>query len=92
MNYKEAESDVSNSISGIFERITMRLPSENELSSLKELYDSSLIDFQENKKKAIELLSIGEYEIEEQEKSAHLAALTTIVLTVFNLDESISLS
>ncbi|GLR15854.1 PSD1 and planctomycete cytochrome C domain-containing protein [Portibacter lacus] len=93
ISYKalSANDNIESSVKYIFRSITSRLPSEEELLTLLNFYKESEQDFESDKERMMEFLAVGEYEIEYENKS-ELAALSTVALAIFNLDESISLS
>jgi hypothetical protein len=73
-----------------FRKLTGRQPNEDEIKMLIEVYDTSLNSFKENPEKAIELLSVGDYMIDERLDQNLLAAHTVTFSTIFNLDETIT--
>ena len=73
-----------------FRKLTGRMPTQEEIQMLTEVYDTSLHSFKENPQKAIELLNVGDYRIDERLDQNLLAAHTVTFSAIFNLDETIS--
>lgn len=82
-----SSSDVRQNLTSIFTTLISRAPRTNELEVLVQLYNQEIADFKNNPKRAKELLSVGEYPVNQQLDKAQLAALTVVASTVMNFDE-----
>ncbi|WP_235297088.1 PSD1 and planctomycete cytochrome C domain-containing protein [Portibacter marinus] len=91
LNLYHETKEVETQITSAFYKITSRKPSSDELSQLKDLYFENQEDFKTGNKTQ-ELLSVGQFDIADDQATPELASLTSVILTIFNLDESISLS
>lgn len=87
----ERTQDIQEAISSIFLRVLNRDAEAEEVESLYSLYVEALKDFEGDEEGLGKFLSVGEMVVDTEDKGK-LAALTTVVLAIFNLDESISLS
>jgi hypothetical protein len=87
----EKTDNIEDAISFAFERILNRTPEVEELKSLFNLFEQSVLEYENDKEGTNKFLSVGEMVVETEDKP-RLAALSTVVLAIFNLDESISLS
>jgi len=70
-----------------FQALTSRKPRKEELSILTELYENQWAYFKENKEKAIDLLTVGEYQRDKQLDPVVTAAYTIVASTIMNFDE-----
>jgi hypothetical protein len=70
-----------------FQALTSRKPRKEELSILTELYENQWAYFKENKEKAIDLLTVGEYQRDKQLDPVITAAYTIVASTIMNFDE-----
>jgi hypothetical protein len=70
-----------------FQAITSRKPRQAELDILKDLLTKELAFFKENKEKATELLTVGEYKRDEKLDVVEVAAYTIVVSMMMNFDE-----
>jgi hypothetical protein len=64
-----------------------RKPSPKEIKILSNLYTDELTNFTENKEKAIDFLSVGDYKVPPRFPVNELAAMTIVANTLFNMDE-----
>jgi len=70
-------------------RLTVgRNPQENETRILKDLYSTSLNEFQADEKSKKDLLSIGQSTIDESVDKTELAAWTNVTRAILNLSET----
>jgi hypothetical protein len=69
---------------------TARVPSDRELTVLESILDSQLIDYQNDRKSAEELLAVGESRRDESIDVAELAAWATVCSAILNLDETVT--
>jgi hypothetical protein len=77
----------SNRLTYCFQALTSRKPRKEELSILTELYENQWAYFKENKEKAIDLLTVGEYQRDKQLDPVVTAAYTIVASTIMNFDE-----
>ena len=73
-----------------FRKLTGRRPNENELELLTEDYHNNFEYFREHPNRMQELLSNGDYTIDENLDLNILAAHTLTISAILNLDETIS--
>jgi hypothetical protein len=95
MAYKllsEANSATEQKIATAFRKITCRTAKENEISLLKEFYDTELAKYKTNKAGAKNVLMVGHYPVNEKLDPVQSAALMLTIQTIYNLDETISKS
>jgi len=87
----ESSDEVSNRIeqqlSHAFRLATGRIPKTSEVKILQNMYSETLANFKNSPKKVNDLLSVGEYEIGKEYKTAETAALSIISSTLLNHDE-----
>jgi hypothetical protein len=83
----DAGGDATAAITQAFRRITSRLPSDDEVATLLELYDSQTAAFDANPTAAETLQSLGD----SPPSDPTLAPMTQVVRVLFNLHESITL-
>ena len=76
----------------VFRLATARYPKEKELQRLLNIYQKEYKHFQNNPKKAENLLAIGTYRMEQSQEvsSAEWAAYTIVAHTILNLNESMT--
>ena len=82
--------DAHQQISTAFRSILCRNARENELAILTSYYEDELKEFQAEPGKAKELISIGEYKLQEGEDVVKVAALMQVIHTMYNMEEAIS--
>jgi len=82
--------DTSGRLATAFRRITMRQPSEKELTMLLKMYERQIELYQADEQAAKELLAVGESTRDSQLDSAEHAALATVCLAILNLDEALT--
>lgn len=87
---KEGGGNDDQRIRYAFRLATDRDPSSRELEILDNLYKKESVHYSDNKKEAEELLSIGESKCDSSKDPAKLAALTIVMSTILNLDETIT--
>jgi len=71
----------------MFMLATSRKATDEELSSLQEMYQEELGIYEDNISTADALLQFGKFQHEE--KKEELAALSLVANTIFNIDETI---
>ncbi|RYD89073.1 MAG: DUF1553 domain-containing protein, partial [Sphingobacteriales bacterium] len=76
-------------ISYVFKAVTSRPVRPAEVVLMKQLYTAELADFRKNPKRAMELISVGEYPVDKALPTAELAAWTVVTSTIMNVDEAI---
>jgi len=74
-------NDIDQSISNSYERATFKKISPSQLNALKELYQKSFLEFNENESASKLLLPF------EKKSSPELSALTVVANAIMNLDE-----
>ncbi|GAB3952516.1 hypothetical protein GCM10028805_34700 [Spirosoma harenae] len=84
--WKQGETETINQL---FKSVVSRPARSEELSLMKQLYAEELLDFRKNPKRAIELLSVGEYPADKKLDDKELAAWTVVTSTIMNFDEAI---
>lgn len=73
-----------------FRLLTGRRAEERELELLSQLYEEQLAEFQQHTDAAAKLLAIGDHLSDETLDPAQLAALTVVVETIMNFDETVT--
>ena len=84
----EAGDTIEEQIKHGFRLALSRYPKEEETKILKELYDSQKERFEQNPRKASELLSVGHKIIDQALDRNKTAALTIVANTILNHDET----
>ncbi len=79
--------DLLGQINFSFRSFTGRHPTTAEYNLLKDLYASEIIHFKGSPESAKNLLSIGEYPVDDEVDPIESAALTVVNNTIINLDE-----
>jgi len=77
-------------IGNVFRKVLCRTPADQELSSLQSLFKDIRQDYVQHPERADSLLSIGESPRNGQMDSNDLAAMTVVVSTILNLNETIT--
>jgi len=83
-------SSLQDQITHVFQLATSRNPTEQEIQTLKELHSDMEKQISSGEIVIKEYLSIGEYEVPEEEQTEELTALCLLVHAIFNLDEVIN--
>jgi hypothetical protein len=84
------DEDAHQQISTAFRSILCRSAKENELSILTKYYDDELQVFSADPGKAKQLISVGEYKLQEDEDAVKVAALMQVIHTMYNMEEAIT--
>ena len=84
----EPGKDIGGKIAHAFRLVTSRLPDDEELDVLVNLYQREEKKYANNPDDAKALLSVGEYKSNKEIPSSRLAALTMVANTMLNLDET----
>jgi hypothetical protein len=79
-------------ITELFRRIVCRAPTDKEVRLLVGYYDSELLKLSRDKSKAERVLNVGEYVHETGVKKDQAAALTRVISTMYNMEETITKS
>lgn len=87
-DYGYTSESIDASIGMAFRVMTSRHADQSELAVLKDLYTRQLEYFDQNKDRIDGYLSIGDAKLGEQSDKVHLAALTVVVSTLMNFDQS----
>jgi hypothetical protein len=77
---------VENQISEIYRMLTSRLPTDEEVKTLKKLYLNEKIRFENEPQNISELLDIGSYKLDSSKKNAKVAAMTVMTNIIMNFD------
>lgn len=86
----DSDSDgVSRSVEDAFRTVTTRAPTDDEVEVCVDLYDSQLVYFDADSQRSNSFLAIGDAVVDKTISPAHLAALTVVVNTLMNFDESV---
>ena len=84
------ETESKNAIEEAFLRILCRPMSSKESKLLMSYYDDQLERFQSNPSQVKESLEVGEYPLEEKHINAKTAALMQVIVSLYNLEETIT--
>ncbi|MEB2781215.1 PSD1 and planctomycete cytochrome C domain-containing protein [Algoriphagus sp. C2-6-M1] len=84
--------DKETAIATSFKRIVCRDLSSKEKSILLSYYEDQLERFRENPDQILPTLSVGEYPLEEQHINPETAALMQVIVSIYNLEETITKS
>ncbi|CAN5495413.1 hypothetical protein BH09BAC4_BH09BAC4_06540 [soil metagenome] len=76
-------------VQATFKAVISRPARPEEVMVIKQLYADELADFKRNPKRALELVSVGEYPVDKKLNLAELAAWTVVTSTIMNFDEAI---
>ncbi len=79
-------------IKELFQRIVCRVPTDKEVNLLVDYYNTELLKFSKDKKKAQRVLNVGEYAHEKGIKTEEAAALMRVISTMYNMEETITKS
>ncbi|WP_339879574.1 PSD1 and planctomycete cytochrome C domain-containing protein [uncultured Algoriphagus sp.] len=85
---KEEEKAIATS----FKRIVCRDLTSKEMSILLSYYEDQLNRFNENPDQILSTLSVGEYPLEEKNINPETAALMQVIVSIYNLEETITKS
>jgi hypothetical protein len=77
-------------ITHAFHVITARNPEPAELSILQRRFEASRQTFQNKPESAQQLIHVGEFPVDDQLDPCELAAMTTVVSLMLNLDEVVT--
>jgi len=86
----EDERSTAGRIKAGFKTITSRTPEPAELAILQRRFENSLHAFQQDPESAKQLIQVGEFPVEDAADPCELAALTTVVSLMLNLDETVT--
>jgi len=84
--------DGEKAISNAFKRIVCRAMSSDEKSILLSYYKDQLNRFNENPDQVLPTLSVGEYPLEQKNITSENAALMQVIVSIYNLEETITKS
>ncbi len=85
---KENSGDPKEQITQAFRLVTSRWPNNKELDVLREVYNREEKRYTGKADQAIQLLKVGEYEVDKNLPLNNLAAMTMVANTLLNLDEA----
>jgi hypothetical protein len=83
---KEGGSSVENKIALGYRLLTGRYPGTQEMDLLTEQYQSAWTLFGGNRKKASDLIAMGEFPLSERIDKTELAAYVQVMSTIMNFD------
>ena len=83
----QSTPSVSDRLAYGFQALTSRQPREGELVELKNLLGKELTYFKQNPEKAVDLLTVGEYERNKNLDAVQVAAYTIVASMIMNFDE-----
>ncbi len=84
---QEGGLTTSNKIDYIFKCLIGRSAAPQELTTIEQLYEEELADFQKDRQRTRDLLSIGDHPVNRQLNKTEMAAYTMVASTVMNFDE-----
>ena len=87
---QEKDATLQDQLGQAFRLLTSRRAEERELELLSQLYEEQLTEFQQHPDQATKLLAIGDHRSDEKLDPAQLAALTVVVETIMNFDETVT--
>lgn len=73
-----------------FKRIVCRPPAEQELIILEDYYRDEFEKFTENPEELNQVVSVGEFPMDEKIKTPEVAALMHVIVALYNLEETIT--
>lgn len=88
----EENKEEEKAISASFKRIVCRDLGSNEKSILLSYYENQLERFRENPDEVLPTLSVGEFPLEEKNINPETAALMQVIVSIYNLEETITKS
>lgn len=84
------DRDAKAQVETAFERIVCRKPSSKELNILVSYLEEEKERFKKDPEKAMDLMRVGEYPLEEKDINPDSAALMQVIMTIYNLEEAIT--
>lgn len=87
-NFQDEEAAISEA----FKRIVCREIKSKEMDILVEFYESQLEEFRSDPEKAKQALDVGEYPMNEKAITPENAALMQVIVSMYNLEETITKS
>jgi hypothetical protein len=72
-----------------YRKITSRIPSDQELDVIEQMYQQSLADFSSSPDQVTQLLDIGDSKVAEKKHTEKLAALTSVTNILMNHDAAV---
>lgn len=88
----DKNGNANDKIGKAFRLIVCRKPSAKELGILEEYYSNQLREFNDRKGEAAKALHVGEYPMDKTVDEASCAALMRVIVTLYNLEETITKS
>jgi cytochrome c553 len=85
---EEGGESLDGQIQYAFRLSTGRMASQDEIDILKDLYNSQLEHYNENKSEAKEFISVGEFRVPDHLDVSKTAALASVASTIINHNES----
>jgi hypothetical protein len=81
---------VEEKVTVAFRRITCRQPKPEELRTLVKYFHTEAAEFEKNPREAEAIIFVGEYPHKVATDQHQLAALIQVIMTIYNLDETIT--
>jgi hypothetical protein len=88
----DENTDAEKAISTSFKRIVCRDLSSKEKSILLSYYEDQLDRFSKNPDQVLPTLNVGEFPLEEKNINPETAALMQVIVSIYNLEETITKS
>ncbi|WP_234736984.1 DUF1553 domain-containing protein [Tellurirhabdus bombi] len=83
------EKEAKENINFLFKSVISRAGRSQEIALMQQLYEEELADFKRDKKRAKDLVAVGEYPLKTRLPAPELAAWTVVASTIMNFDEAI---
>jgi hypothetical protein len=87
---QEHAGDDNAMVTELFRLLTSRRPMDKELTLLVELFERQKTRFGESPDKTKSLLTIGDFPVDTRHPQSDVAAMTSLVISLFNFDQSIT--
>jgi hypothetical protein len=86
----KAAADTDGRLAFVFRRVLGRPPTDYDMTALRRMHDRQLEAFRADAEAATQLVSVGERTRDESLDLAEHAALSSVCLGIFNLDEALT--
>ncbi len=86
----QSAGDLDGRLTHAFQRVLGRRPTDYDLDALRQMHGRQLVIFQADRDAATQLVSVGEHPRDESLDPAAHAALSSVCLAIFNLDEALT--
>jgi len=88
----ERKLSTEDKVRELFRRIVCRMPDDKEVDLLVGYYNSEMVKFSKNNKKAEKVLNVGDFAHGKGVKKDQAAALMRVISTIYNMEETITKS